>query len=177
MDNSRFEEEFGINLFDGSTSIEKALEIGMEIEKEGKKFYSEKAAEARIPFVRHHLEKLVSDEDNHLNYLNEVKDNLEKSGKWKDMSDVNNIVKNLKNPEPFNKEFSGEIKDTSSSIEVLQKAMKMEERIRDFYAKLASQVVDENGKQFLESLSLWEQSHYNLIKNLLDAVMELTTTI
>ena len=172
-DRPGFERDFGINLSAGSAGIEKAIEMGINIEEAGRKFYLEKAASANIPQVRHHLQRLANDEVEHMRMLNELKHSLIEKGEWIGVKELPDSKKRLEELGAFEKESGPEIQDTASAVEVLNEALKLEERVSKFYKGLAGELKNDKGRQFFNALAEWEQGHYELIKKLLEMVHSL----
>jgi|GEM_PF-1827438 len=172
-DRTGFERDFGIDLSAGSAGIEKAIEMGISIEEAGRKFYIEKAAKANIPQVRHHLQKLAEDEVEHTKMLNELKHSLIEKGEWIGVKELPDTKKRIDELGAFSKESGPDIQDTASAVEVLNEALKLEERVSKFYKGLADELKNDKGRQFFNTLAAWERGHYELIEKLLEMVHSL----
>ena len=176
-DKTRFESDFGIDLFSGSAGIEKAIEMGIQIENEGNRFYTEKASQVKIPQVRHHLSRLAEDETDHASMLKELKQSLSERGEWIGAKETPDMRERLEELGAFKPEKDGpRIEGTSSAIEVLNEALKLEERTRDFYKSLANELKNDKGRGFFEKLAEWEQSHCEIVTKLRDMVMDMSGT-
>lgn len=169
-DKPQFEKDFGIDLSSGSAGIEKAIEMGIHIEENGRKFYLEKAASVNIPQVRHHLERLAKDEIEHTRILNELKQSLIGKGEWIGVKELPDSKKRIAELGAFSKEKGPKVENTSSAIEILNEALGLEERVSRFYRGLASEIKNDKGKEFFEKLAEWEQGHYQLIEKLIEIV-------
>jgi rubrerythrin len=165
-----FEKSFSVDLSTGSAGIEKAIEMGINIEQAGQRFYMEKASQANIPQVQHQLKRLADDEVKHTQILQELKKSLLEKGEWIGVKELPDTKARLKELSAFGKENGPKVKDTSSAIEVLNEALKLEERVSNFYKGLASELKNDKGKEFFEKLAEWEQGHYKLIKRLIEIV-------
>lgn len=164
------EKGFGIDLSAGSAGIEKAITIGIDIEENGEKFYREKASQANIPQVRHHLQQLAQDEAKHTEMLQKLKKSLIEKGEWIGVKPLPDTKARLAELAAFSKGKGPQVADTSSAIEVLNEALKLEERVSNFYKQLADDLKNDKGKDFFNALAQWEQGHYNLIKKLIEVV-------
>jgi len=165
-----FEKDFGIDLSTGSSGIEKAIEMGINIEEAGRKFYMEKAAQANIPQVQHHLKRLAEDEIMHTKILQELKESLMGKGEWIGVKELPDTKKRLEELAAFKPGKGPKVEDTSSAIEVLNEALKLEDRVSKFYRGLADELKTDKGQAFFQKLADWEQGHYKLIKKLIEVV-------
>lgn len=162
--------KFSIDLSSGSAGIEKAITMGINIEENGEKFYREKASKANIPQVRHHLNQLANDEVKHTEMLQNLKKSLVEKGEWIGVKELPDTKARLEELSAFSKKKGPQVANTSSAIEVLNEALKLEERVSNFYKQLAEDLKNDKGKEFFESLAKWEQGHYELIKKLIEVV-------
>jgi len=174
---TNFEKDFDIDLSTGSAGIENAIEMGIHIEENGRKFYMEKAASANIPQVRHHLQRLAEDEVKHTQLLVDLKHSLTERGEWIGIKELPDTRKRLEELSAFSKEKGPMIEDTSSTIEVLNEALKLEKRVSNFYKGLADELKNDKGVEFFNKLADWEQSHYDLIKKLIEIVHGFAGTV
>jgi rubrerythrin len=170
MDGEKKDNKFQIDLSTGSAGIEKAIEMGINIEEAGRKFYLEKASQANIPQVRHHLNQLASDEVKHTEMLQDLKKSLVEKGEWIGVKPLPDTKARLDELSAFSREKGPQVANTSSAIEVLNEALKLEERVSNFYKQLADELKNDKGREFFGSLAKWEQGHYELIKKLIEMV-------
>lgn len=65
--------------------------------------------------------------------------------------------------------------DSSAALEILERAMKVEEEGRKFYEKASETTEDEKGRELFSTLANDEVNHYDLIKKQYDSLKSLGT--
>ena len=162
MDKIAFEEEFHVDLDSSNLDIVKAVEVGIEIEKRGEKYYFENAEKVHDEELKRFLEFLGKQEIEHFEILGRLKQSLQENNNWIKTDE------RLEHPEIFQKGKAPEIKKDSEDLEILMHALEVEKQTRDYYKKLADNIDDPSGKHFFETLVNFEQSHADMIQDMMD---------
>jgi len=138
------------------------LDKAIEFELEGNKFYLENAAMAKTKAVKSILQNLAQDELEHAEFLKFLKNNQVDDFKpSKTLGKVKDILKESSLNDP---DF---LKKDADVIEVLHKALAIEEKARQHYTDEAISTLDEKSQKLLKLLALEEEKHYKLIDNLI----------
>jgi len=141
-----------------------ALNFALKFEREGKEFYEKAAEITNNSLGKEIFQTLAKEEVLHMEKIQEVYQNIEKEGEWRERITV------IGNPEQIKTVFAEamekidkEIKVSTSDLEALKKAMEMEERGEKLYNSLAEKAIDPLEKRFYLTLSVEERSHFLLI--------------
>ncbi|ACI17093.1 MAG TPA: ferritin family protein [Coprothermobacter proteolyticus] len=141
-----------------------AVQYALEMEKEGVRFYGEKADEATTPSVKDLFTGLKRMEENHVDYLSKVLGHLK---------DENTFLDEMPPEEtPFERLKAEESEFNFGEIAALRMAMLLEHDFAQFYKKAAEHTDDDIGKQIYLKLAKWEEEHEAAIRNELDNLMK-----
>lgn len=161
------EKEFRINLSAPDFDVVRAIEVGMQIEQKGRKFYLDsmnKVSEPLKPFLKF----LASQEREHEADLNDVKKTLQSMNIWVKLPPTQ-IQEPLRNFSVFKKHPGTEHRDNVQDIQVILTAIDMEKKTRDFYMRFSEKVKSADGRAFFKSLADWERKHYDLLSGIYNA--------
>ncbi|NQE54974.1 hypothetical protein C5S29_15455 [ANME-1 cluster archaeon GoMg3.2] len=137
----------------------KALEIAMELEEEGKKFYMDASEKATNAFAKEMFGSLAKDEDLHLEKVKAIYKKLKEERAWPKMVTAIGDVVTTKAVFPEDvKDLTEE--DISESVKVLGIGMEMEEKSILFYNELAEKATDHFEARFYLALAHEERGHY-----------------
>ena len=161
MEDTKFEQEFDVDLDGPNLDVVKAVEAGIAIEKRGEEYYFSSAKRVSNEEIRRFLEFLGKQETEHYEILNRLKQSLQESGNWIETDEK------LEHPEIFQK-GNPDIKEGSEDLEILMHALEVEKQTRDYYQKFAENIDDQTGKHFFEKLADFEQGHADMIKEMMD---------
>ena len=148
------------------------LDLAIQIEKDGIKFYSRAADSVQNLRAKKSLLSLARDEEDHLRKLQVEYSSLQKTSSWLGLGalgvegkvavDVNKIF-------PADDESIAKlVKPEESDIDALHLAAKMEEDSYIFYAKAAEETGDLNAKAVLNYLADQESHHLEFVNSTLE---------
>lgn len=161
------EKEFRISLSSPDFDVSRGIEVALQIEERGRKFYSEKArsvSEALRPFFRF----LAEQEREHENTLDGLRKALRQVKLWVKVPQ-SHINEPLRDFSAFRRHAGNEHAENAQDIEAILHAMRMEKATREFYVKFADAVRNTEGRAFFMALADWEKKHYELLSGLYNA--------
>ena len=139
----------------------KALEIAMELEEEGKKFYMDASKKATNAFAKEMFGSLAKDEDMHLEKVNEIYKKLKEEREWpKVVTTIGDVVKTKAVFPKDVKVLNMTEEDISEGVKVLGIGMEMEQKSILFYNELAEKATDPFEARFYLALAHEERGHY-----------------
>lgn len=162
MDDTKFEQEFSVDLDGPNLDVVKAVEVGIEIEKRGEQYYFDSAKRVSGEELRRFLEFLGNQEIEHFETLNSLKQSLQEKQQWIETDEK------LEHPEIFQKGKEPVIREGSEDLEILMHALEVEKQTRDYYRKFAENIDDPTGKHFFEKLADFEQGHADMIQAMME---------
>jgi rubrerythrin len=145
-----------------------ALALAIEREKEAYKYYSDAAARCTGESGRKMFTWLASEEQGHIKILEQQWEKIAGSGTWLteegycQYGDIDHPVEC--NEFPSSSEARAEVAEDVPEMEILKSAIDAERQATEFYADLARNTLDPNGKEMLEKLSRVEQGHLDLLE-------------
>lgn len=143
------------------------LKYALAKEKEGEKFYKEKAESVFTPEVKEVLEGLEEMEKGHVEYIESLIEALIKGAEFTHYE--------LANTEIFKKREALELKGISidnvaGDLSVLRMAYLIENDFAEFYEKSARNTEKIEIKEILQKLSKWETEHRKMIQEIYDVL-------
>ena len=140
-----------------------ALQMGIQTEIDGHKFYQDFARRTSDPEARRMFERLARDEVMHLELLRNTKAMLEESGQWAEYKGVE--VEDLAGAPIFSRERIEEnLVAYTSDLSALRLAYLIEKDAVDFYTRAAQETDDANGRSMFQDLAEMERGHLNLLE-------------
>ncbi len=145
-----------------------ALSLAIEREKEAQRYYSDAASKATSEAGRKMFSWLASEEEGHLKILEKQWEEIKDTGKWLSeegwctYGSISNPIECTEFPKAS--EVKGEIEKDAPELEILKKAIEDEKEATAYYADLAGNTTDPNGKAMLQKLSGVEQGHLDLLE-------------
>ncbi len=142
-----------------------ALAEAIEMEKRGRAFYRDAAAQAVDPLARTTLEGLAADEVEHLRLLEAQYRAIEETGRWACFLDL--APQDAYKPQsifPDRPGLAEDLADRASAAEVLEQAMQFEEKGYRMYKAAATATDDLEGKAVYEYLAKQENEHYRILQ-------------
>jgi rubrerythrin len=152
-------------------SVLEGLNKGIQAELAAYVFYKKGLKITKNDKLREILSKLAYDEKDHYRILEGQYDSLVRSEMWNTYTDIlrreglPNIDEKL---DEVQDTLISKINDSSTPGQILEIALKLEERARDLYIDLAKIVTDPKGKDTYEYLAKFETGHVNKIKKLME---------
>ena len=135
------------------------LDFGMQMEKEGENFYKQNAEKCTDPNAVKLLLLLAYEETRHYQLIKTHKEGLNGPMYTPFLKKVTNVFKQMKET---NQNF---VKNNASIIDVLHKALEIEDKSIKLYAEQANKTEDKMLKDFFLKLKKEEDSHYFLISS------------
>ncbi len=147
---------------------QEALALAIKREKEAHQYYDDAAAGSTNDNGRKMFSWLASEELGHIRILEQQLRNVKGSGMWlseEGWCTYGDISHPIECSElPSSSEARGELPEDAPEAEVLRHAVEAERTATAFYADLARNTSDENGKAMFEKLSKVEQGHLDLLE-------------
>lgn len=134
------------------------LEQAIQIEKEGKEFYTRAASNAASRTVRMIFEDLARQEDFHIQKIGEISAAIQGAGavtEW-----ITCIIGESRLDLLFGDKASAQAKASESDLAALNFALQIEEKSVKYYEDLAARSQDKHEKRFYLTLSHEERGHY-----------------
>ncbi len=138
-----------------------ALQIGIRMEIDGRKFYQEASRKCEIKVGRELFEWLSEQEDWHRKKFEEIYKKIQQNKTWPSVDFT--VGQRGEATEIFAKitqSDSCQIKANSLEMDTISKALEIEDKTRVFYKKQGETAVYEAQQKFYKALSQEEQKHY-----------------
>ncbi len=149
----------------GSIDVMKGIEIGIELEKKSIAFYSEKSKKMENKAAADLLKFIETEEVTHLRQLETLKQNLAKKKGWVSADKLGKP----EGPKLYKEGVEPKIEEGSGDFSVLLAAARAEAEARDFYEEFSQKIPDKEGSKFFNRLAEFEQTHYDLFNEILEA--------
>jgi rubrerythrin len=134
------------------------LEQAIQMEKDGKEFYTRAATNATSPAVRVVFEELAREEDFHIGKIREISSLLQKTQtltQW-----ITCVIGDSELESLFDDKAAAQAKVSVSDLDALSFSLQLEEKSIKYYDELAAQSQDKYEKRFYLTLSHEERGHY-----------------
>lgn len=153
---------------DNEESI-KALQIAIEIEKNGYETYTRFAAETEIDAGKRVFGTLAKDEVEHRRILEEQLQRLTEGQPWEDIHIPLSVIEEVA---PKIRERTAETKGESAlgELDALNTALDLEKKAMVFFKEQAGKTELASAKALFLRLAEWEEAHYDLIKAEIDNI-------
>ncbi|MEJ2048900.1 MAG: ferritin family protein [Calditrichota bacterium] len=153
-------------------TTEEVLNMALEMEDEGYRTYIDGAKTIKNSLGKRMLERLASDELDHIKRIKEVYQAIEGKRDW-DKVKVNADQDSVTFQSIFDR-IKSEIRQSAEELgshgvddeEIIETAINLENHAKFFYAETAKKVNDKKVKQFLEILTGEEEAHYKALRNI-----------
>lgn len=147
------------------TTAMDALKRAMELERKGRKFYTEAAERTVDPNGKAMFTTLASDEAAHLQTLNRQLQSLSSGKGWVQETGARERPKGLDQPllPPDKATMEQRISTSANDIDALHFALEFEHNSHTMYAQAAASISDPAGKAVYEYLADLERGHFNLL--------------
>lgn len=140
-----------------------ALDMAIQTEIDGHKFYQDFAQRTEDPNAQAMFERLAEDEVMHLELLRNTKAMLEEEGAWAEYQGLS--PQPVKGAPIFSRERVAEnVVGYTSDLSALRVAYLIEKDAVDFYRRAQEQTGDPNGKRMFGDLVQMEQGHLDLLE-------------
>lgn len=141
------------------------LEMAMEIEREGRKFYLDAAERTEDDKGKAMWRSLARQEALHIEYLTNARRTLVEKGQWASFGMEG--VRFLSEQEIwriFPETAEGQVEPGADELAALETGIEMEIKSRDLYEDLAKETKDPQGKDMYEKLARWEENHRQILQ-------------
>ncbi len=141
------------------------IEMAMEIEREGRKFYLDAAERTENDKGKVMWRSLARQEALHIEYLINARRALVEKGQWATFGIEG--VRFLSKQEirrVFPESVEGEVEPDADELTALQTGIEMEIKSRDLYENLAKETREPQGKDMYEKLAQWEETHRQILQ-------------
>ena len=140
-----------------------SLELAVEMEEEGYKYYKQAAEETSNQLSKSVLESLANQEMDHIDTIKEIA-----QGKGVSGAEVNHDYIEAEVKEVFSELSAEETEDwKDEDTEAYKQALEMEEKLYSLYEDMAAEADDPEEKEFLEALMKEEEKHQESLQNVL----------
>jgi rubrerythrin len=136
--------------------------FGMQMELDGKAFYTEQASKIQDANIAHILTYLADEEQKHYEFLQKFRDGSKELPESHLLKDVRNVFQEMKETD------QGFVTNKDSLIDVLHKAMEMEDRTIAFYRSRAEEASGDDERDIFLLLKRHEDKHYSLLSSLIE---------
>ena len=147
-----------------------ALQIALDTEKKGYKFYMIAAKSSKDPKGKEVFEHLAKDEIEHMGVIATMYESLTNNEAWMTYEEA--VEKYGKTPEKkiIFPDVPDEPKDGFNDIKALEEALEFEKKAVEFYTRQARECEEEQARAFYHSLIEIEEGHVQIIQAELDSL-------
>lgn len=148
-----------------------ALQIALDTEKKGYRFYMVAANSSKDPKGREVFEHLAKDEVEHMGVIATIFESLTNSEPWMTYEEA--VEKYGKTPAEkiIFPDVPEEPQENFNDIKALEEALEFEKKAVQFYSKQAQECEEERARAFYNSLIEIEKGHVQIIQAELDSLM------
>ena len=140
-----------------------ALEIAIQTEIDGHRFYQQFAAQTEDANARAMFERLAEDEVMHLELLSSTKSLLEEKGVWAEYEGA--ALGSMPGAPIFSRErVEQNVVAYASDLSALRMAYLIEKDAVDFYSRAAGRTTNPAGQRMFADLVKMEQQHLDLLE-------------
>ena len=156
--------------------IKEVLQIAIQLEEKGYKYYTDAAAKISNSVGKRMLERLAEDEKSHINRFKDMYEAVTNGT-------INDITLEKVEPTTFDSVFNrmkeqldGAVEElTESGVddeEILEIALDLENHARFTYDEAAKKATDPKIKEFLELLAKEEEAHHDVLRKSLEYLQD-----
>ena len=157
-------------------NADEVFAIGIQIEKNGKEFYSSAAKKTEDLRMKAFFSELAQWEEKHISLFESLKNSLPETIKQKDVFDPDNMIhlylKAFADSKVFTKEqdMALEVEKAETPIDILNRALEFEKESVVFYSSIKEIVGDDLGKGEIDKLVHEELNHVGQITKEINAL-------
>lgn len=148
-----------------------ALQIALDTEKKGYKFYKIAARSSKDPKGREVFEHLATDEIEHMGVIATVFESLTNNEPWMTYEEAMEKYGETPREKIIFPDVPEEAQEGFDDLKALEEALEFEKKAVQFYTKQAEQAADEKARTFYKNLIEIEESHVTIIQAELDSLM------
>jgi rubrerythrin len=151
--------------------VSEPLELAIQAEKTSLERYLELAWQTQDPAAKNIMIRLAMDELSHMKLLEDQRGALQEHGDWSPvripMSMVEQVVPVVADVRQRLRAGSG-----TNALSALLAALELENKARDFYQKMSSEVAGAQPAAMFRRLAEMEQAHADLVRAEVDHIQE-----
>jgi len=148
-----------------------ALQIALDTEKKGYKFYKVAAKSSKDPKGQEVFEHLAKDEIEHMGVIATVFESLTKGQPWMTYEEAVEKFGETPREKIIFPDVPEGTEEDFDDLKALEEALEFEKKAVQFYTKQAQEADGEKAKAFYQSLIEIEESHVMIIQAELDSLM------
>ena len=148
-----------------------ALQVALDTEKKGYKFYKVAAKSSKDPKGQEVFEHLANDEIEHMGVIATVFESLTKDEPWMTYEEAVEKYGETPREKIIFPDVPEEAQEDFDDLKALEEAMEFEKKAVQFYTKQAQEADGKKARAFYQSLIEIEESHVLIIQAELDSLM------
>jgi rubrerythrin len=148
-----------------------ALQVALDTEKQGYRFYMVAAKSSNDPKGREVFEHLAKDEIEHMGVIATMYESLTNNEPWMTYEDAVEKYGSTPSEKIIFPDVPDEPQENFSDIKALEEALEFEKKAVEFYTKQAKDCEEEQARAFYHSLIEIEEGHVQIIQAELDSLM------
>ncbi len=152
------------------TAVE-ILKTAILLERRGKAFYSQVAAQTKSKSARKIFEMMAEEEDAHIHFLSRQFANLGKGNAFLENEDIED-ADDTEAVEILSEQVKKEISAAGFEAAAISAAIDFENKAIEVYSTRAEEATDPNEKQMYQMLAEWEKGHHHLLHKLNEDLKE-----
>lgn len=147
----------------------KSLELAIQTEMDGKKFYEEARAKASNPLAKSLFTALGKEELYHVEIIQRFHKELQEKGEWPEVEvaqehrDFPGVVKTVF--QEAMEHFDQEVPVDGDALEAYKMAMDLEQRAYNMYKRLKSETTDDRARKLYAFMEIQENQHYTFLED------------
>ena len=150
-----------------------ALQFAIQMEIDGKVFYTIAGAESKSKVGKDLFEWLAGEEDKHRLRFEQIYDEMKASKEWPDLPVKREGDKSIKTLFTDALQRTGRtIQADPSELELVDKAIAMEDKTYNFYKSTSDTASYEAEKNFYESVAQEERGHYLMLTDYKEYIID-----
>jgi len=149
-----------------------ALQIALDTEKMGYRFYRIAARSTLDPAGRMVFEQLAKDEIEHMGVFATLYSSLNNDEPWMTYEEAVEKFGRTPAGEIIFPEESNEVLERFDDVEALKEALEFEKKAVQYYTEKAAEVDDDKAQSFYKSLVQIEEGHVKIIQAEIDSLMQ-----
>ena len=147
-----------------------ALQVALDTEKKGYKFYKIAAKSSKDPKGREVFDHLAKDEIEHMGIIATIYESLTSDEPWMTYEEAAARYGETPSEKLIFPEVPEEAQEGFDDLLALEEALEFEKKAVQFYTKQASEAQEEKARAFYQSLIEIEEGHVQIIQAELDSL-------
>jgi len=148
-----------------------ALQVALDTEKKGYRFYKIAAKSSKDPKGQEVFEHLAKDEIEHMGVIATVFESLTKDEPWMTYEEAVEKYGQTPKEKIIFPDVPEEAQEDFNDLKALEEALEFEKKAVQFYTQQAEEAGDEKARTFYQSLIEIEAGHVLIIQAELDSLM------